>query len=387
MKILHVVRGLANSSGTTHIVVPLAEEQARQGAFVSVYHVAKGSEEPVLPDPALVESRCFAQSLPGSNPGFSLTFARTMRAGVGSFDVVHTHAVWNFCTYWAMRAAYEARVPYVVAPQGSFEPWALAQSAIKKRLLGPLTEIPLFNRAAALQALTQAEVEQFRRFGLSAPAVIVPNGVDPAKFDRRAPPLATQLGLAPGTATLLFMSRLHPKKGVDILLKAFALMADLLAHVTLVIAGNDAGSGYGRELVGLSRTLGIGDRCHFTGEVRGEAKLDMLAGADIFVLPSHSEGLPVAAIEAMAASLPVVLSPGCNLPEVATARAGLIVETVPEILAQAISGLFADLDAARAMGQNGRRLVARKFTWQRIARETIEIYSRLMTEHHDARTA
>jgi poly(glycerol-phosphate) alpha-glucosyltransferase len=378
MKILHVVRGLTNSSGTTHIVVPLAEEQARQGAQVSVYTIAKGREEPVLPDPALVESRCFAQSLPGSNPGFSFSFARAMRANVQAFDVVHAHAVWNFCTYWAMRTAYEARVPYVVAPQGSFEPWALAQSAMKKRLVGPLTEIPLFNRAAALQALTETEAAQFRRFGLTAPAVVVPNGVDLAKFDRKAPPLAVQLGLAPGGATLLFMSRLHPKKGLDVLLRAFAQVSAALPALTLVIAGNDAGTGYAGELTRLAGTLGIGDRCRFAGEVRGEAKLDMLAGADAFVLPSHSEGLPVAAIEAMAAALPVILTPGCNLPEVASAGAGLIVEPVPEMLARAIGDLFANRDAARAMGDNGRRLVAGKFTWRRIGAETLGIYRNLL---------
>jgi glycosyltransferase involved in cell wall biosynthesis len=386
VRVLHVVRGLANSSGTTHIVVPLAEEQARQGAKVSVYYVAKGREAPVLPDPALVESHCFAQSLPGSNPGFSFSFARAMRANACSFDVVHVHAVWNFCTYWTMRAAYEAHVPYVVAPQGSFEPWALAQSAMKKRLLGPLTEVPLFNRAAALQALTETEAVQFRRYGLTAPAVIVPNGVDPAKFDRCAPPLARQLGLTPGMATLLFMSRVHPKKGLDLLLAAFALIAAALPRLTLIVAGNDGGSGYAAELKRLAVSLGIGERCRFVGEVRGEAKLDMLAGADAFVLPSHSEGLPVAAIEAMAAALPVILSPGCNLPEVASAGAGLIVEPSPEILSCAIGRMFADPDAARAMGESGRRLVASSFTWQRIASETLEIY-RNLKEPRVARSA
>jgi poly(glycerol-phosphate) alpha-glucosyltransferase len=174
------------------------------------------------------------------------------------------------------------------------------------------------------------------------------------------------------------MSRLHPKKGLDVLLRAFAQVSAALPALTLVIAGNDAGTGYAGELTRLAGTLGIGDRCRFAGEVRGEAKLDMLAGADAFVLPSHSEGLPVAAIEAMAAALPVILTPGCNLPEVASAGAGLIVEPVPEMLARAIGDLFANRDAARAMGDNGRRLVAGKFTWRRIGAETLGIYRNLL---------
>jgi poly(glycerol-phosphate) alpha-glucosyltransferase len=386
MKVLHVVRGLTNSSGTTHIVVPLAEEQARQGAWVSVYYVAKAQETPVLPDPALVESRCFPQSLPGSNPGFSFPFARALQSNIASFDVVHMHAVWNFCTYWGMRMADEARVPYVVAPQGSFEPWALKQSAMKKRLLGPLTEVPLFNRAAALQALTETEAKQFRRYGLTAPAVVVPNGVELEKFNRRRLPLAERLDLAPGTATLLFMSRLHPTKGLDVLLSAFALVVGELPHVSLVIAGGDAGSGYAGEIKRLDAALGIGERCRFVGEVRGDAKLDMLAGADAFVLPSHSEGLPVAALEAMASALPVALSPACNLPEITAASAGLIAEPEPETLACAISGLFTDREAARAMGEAGRRLVASKFAWQRIATDTLQIYRDLM-DNRIARSA
>ncbi len=150
-----------------------------------------------------------------------------------------------------------------------------------------------------------------------------------------------------------------------------------LPRLTLVIAGDDAGSGYAEEVKRLAAALGIGERCRFVGEVRGEAKLDMLAGADAFALPSHSEGLPVAAIEAMAAGLPVILSAGCNLPEVAAEGAGLVVEPESEMLALAIRRVFADPQAARTMGEYGRRLVVRKFAWQRIAGETLEIYRNL----------
>jgi poly(glycerol-phosphate) alpha-glucosyltransferase len=369
MKVLHVVRGLLNSSGTTHIVVPLAEEQARQGASVCVYFVEKDGEAPVRPDPRLVVSRSFAQSLPGSNPGISFTFARAASAEIHRFDVVHIHAVWNFPTYWAMRAAAVRAVPYIVAPQGSFEPWALGRSAMKKRIYGPLTELPLLDRAGALQAVTEVEARQFRSFGLTAPVVVIPNGVDAKMLAPRTRP--------PQRRTLLFLSRLHPKKGVDILLHAFAQASAQLPDLTLIIAGGDGGSGYRGRLETLARSLRLGKRCRFIGEVRGAAKREALAAADAFVLPSHSEGLPVAAIEAMASGLPLILTPGCNLPDVAAAGAGLIVDLEPGAVAAAIARVLSDPRAAQDMGANGRRLAEARFTWERIAAATLDLYRSL----------
>lgn len=386
LKVLHVVRGLLNSSGTTHIVVPLAEEQARQGCAVSVYSVEQEGAPALPPDPALVNSRQFRQSVPGSNPGISFDLARALRTKARSFDVIHIHAVWNFATFWTMRTARATGVPYVVAPQGSFEPWALRQSALKKRVVGKLTEVPLINNAAALQAVTEAEASQFLAFGLTAPHVVIPNGVDAGLLDRRGPRLANRMRLGPGSRVLLFLSRLHPKKGVDVLLHAFADARRALPDLMLLVAGSDGGSGYGARMQALARALGLGEQCHFAGEVHGEEKLDMLSGADAFVLPSHSEGLPVAALEAMAAGLPVILTPGCNLPEAARARAGLIVEPRPEPVAGAIAALFADAKAANAMGANGRRLVRERFTWPNIAAETIRLY-RSLSAHPLARTA
>ena len=150
MRILHVVRGLTNASGTTHIVGPLAEEEARLGHDVSLYFVEKGSEPPVTPDPRLVASVSFAVTALGGHPGLSLPLVRRLDAMVGRFDVVHIHAVWNFASYAAMRAAARAGVPYIVAPQGSLEPWALAAGSWRRRLYARHLETPLIGRASRL---------------------------------------------------------------------------------------------------------------------------------------------------------------------------------------------------------------------------------------------
>jgi poly(glycerol-phosphate) alpha-glucosyltransferase len=121
----------------------------------------------------------------------------------------------------------------------------------------------------------------------------------------------------------------------------------------------------------------MGSRCVFLGELKGEAKFIALLGADAFALPSHSEGLPVAAIEAMAAGLPIIISPGCNLPEVGSRGAGLIIQPNPEAVAGAIDCLFADDDRRKLMGTNGRALVEERLTWPKIAAQLLDLYAAL----------
>ncbi|QVL50075.1 MAG: glycosyltransferase [Thiocapsa sp.] len=378
MQILHIIRGLANSSGTTHIVVPLSEAQARLGHAVTVMHVRKGAEPLVEPDPALVASRCFSESPPMGHLGPSLGYARALRHEIAGFDVVHLHAVWNFPTWYGMRTALRAGVPYMVAPQGSLEPWAFGHGRALRRLWARWLELPLLARATRLQALTETEASQMRAFGLEVPAAIIPNGVGTDWLEGERGDLAGRLGLPAGTRTLLFLSRVHPKKGLDVLLRAFAAAA--LEGVVLVVAGDDAGSGYAGQMRALAAELGLDERCRFIGEVRGEEKRALLLGADAYALTSHSEGLPVAVVEAMASALPVLITPGCNIPQVADVGAGLIVPPEVEAVADGLRTLFADPARMRAWGEQGRALVRERFTWPEIARQTVEVYREMVAQ-------
>ena len=374
MRVLHIIRGLLNSSGTTHIVGPLSEAQARLGAQVDVAFVEKAGGQAVLPEPKLVTSHRFPATLDLGNPGISLPFRSFMNEQVSCYDVVHIHAIWNFPTYWAMRSADRLSVPYIVAPQGSLDNWALQARRKGRRLYETIVEKPLFQRARYIQALSKSEAEQIRAFGIEAPIVEIPNGVDPNMFSGTSAPLASQIGLASGQKTLLFLSRLHPKKGADILLKAFAQSKNLRDGWTLVVAGNDAGSGYADKLKELARQLQLQDRCRFIGEVRGKNKVATLCGADAFVLPTHSEGLPVALLEALAAGLPVITSPGANLPELTSVGAGIVVPNTPEAVCAAMEDVAENPEAATAMANRGRNLVMTHFAWSAIAQQTLEIY-------------
>ncbi len=377
---MHVIRGLANSSGTTHIVNPLAEAQGRLGAEVRVLHVEKPRAASIEPDRAWVTSRMFRLSAPMDNPGLSWRMARALPGEIAWCDVVHVHAIWNFPTWWAMRCARLGGKPYVVAPQGSFDPWAMRQNRWGKRIYGTLTELPLLKSASCMQALTEKELAQFRQGGLLGPAMIIPNGIPLADTQRQRCPgsLAQKLGLPAGSRTVMFLSRVHLKKGLDLLLGAFARLATFHPSVFLVVAGSDGGSGYLAEMKDLACTLGVDKRCCFVGEVSGDVKHSMLLGADAYGLISRSEGLPVAALEALGAGLPCVLSSECNLPEVAAANAGWIVEPSVEQTVTAFTELLSDPVGANERGSRGRALVAERFTWARIAEQTLELYGGLI---------
>jgi len=377
LRILHVIRGLANSSGTTHIVNPLAEAQAALGEAVSVFHVAKPSEASVVPDPERVTSRCFPMSVGLNNPGLSRGFAAAVSREIHDFDVVHVHAIWNFPSWWAMRCAHAAGVPYMVAPQGSLDPWAMGQNRWGKRVYGMLTELPLLRRASRLQALSEKERVQCLAAGIRAPSVVIPNGVNPRAFDVDAAPLARMLGLPEGERTLLFLSRVHPKKGLDLLLEAFARLRERHA-VTLVVAGSDGGSGYLAAMQARAVALGVMPHCRFIGEVRGDEKFRLLRGADGYALLSRSEGLPVAVLEALGAGLPVVVSDECNLPEVREAGAGWVV--APEEALGALDALFSNPEEAARRALRAQALISERFTWERIAQQTVAIYREMIAE-------
>lgn len=381
VRILHVIRGLANSSGTTHVVGPLAEAQAQLGHEVEVLFVSKPGEPSVVPDPGLVRSRECPMTVRSRQYGWSRSFARAMREAVRRVDVVHIHAIWNYPTWCAMREAHRAGIPYVVAPQGSLEDWALGRRRRVKRLYSAIAEKPYFDRAAAIQALTCAEARQCQQFGIRAPARILPNGVDRSVLSDTILPagLRAELGLPAHALLYLFVGRLFPKKGLDQLIPAFSRLVAECPDAFLLIAGHDAGSGYRRELETLIQATRAAGHFWFLGEVRGMRKFHVLRGADVFVLPSYSEGLPVAVLEAMASRLPVIVTPGCHLPQVVEVQAGWSTEPAADQLLDGLREAARDAGERRRRGQLGQKLVEKYFTWDKIAAQSVDLYREMRT--------
>ena len=204
--------------------------------------------------------------------------------------------------------------------------WALAHSGWKKRLLGWAFQNRDLHRAACIHVNSRAEAAGIRGFGLKQPIAIIPNGVDATflgplpgreQFERAFPQAA-------GRRIVLFMGRLHKKKGLGLLLRAWARLASQFTDWIVVIAGPDRG--FETPARRLIQELGLAPSVILTGNLQGEAKREALGAAEVFVLPSFSEGFSMAVLEAMACSLPVLLTPQCNFPEAAASGAAVEVE-------------------------------------------------------------
>lgn len=295
-------------------------------------------------------------------------------------DVIHTQGIWMYFSYVNKKYHSKTRTPYVVTPHGMLDPWQLNQSFskdLKKKIVLSLYETTHLRQASCIQALCKSEYESIRAFGLSNPVAIIPNGTELPLIDSRDNryPVECRWDQSSGRKTLLFLSRIHHKKGLDVLLQAWALTRPEKHNWQLVIAGETKDTGYMQSLINTSSQLGITDTVQFIGGQFGKNKEACFIDADAFILPSFSEGLPMAVLEAWAYKLPALITPFCNIPEGFDRNAAISIEPEPASIASGINALVGLNDEDRTqMGNNGYKLVTEKFTWQKVAESTLKLY-------------
>jgi glycosyltransferase involved in cell wall biosynthesis len=293
-------------------------------------------------------------------------------------DLLHVHGLWMYPSLASLLAS-GARRPRIVSPHGMLDPWAVNNSAWKKRIVGALYENRHLRGAMTIHALCDAERDAIRQYGLRNPVAVIPNGIDLPDLGLTLPPPDWKKSIPQGKKVLFFLSRLHPKKGLPALLRAWAMARSRsvsgFTEWCLVIAGWEQG-GHQAELELLARDSGIVDSVFFVGPQFGDEKQASLQHSDAFVLPSLSEGLPMAVLEAWSYALPVVMSPQCNLPDGFLADAAVRVEPEVSSLLDGLSSLFSMSDADReAMGQRGLALVRQRFTWEKIGKDMAGVYA------------
>ncbi len=231
-------------------------------------------------------------------------------------------------------------------------------------------------RADCIQVNSSSEAGGVRRYGLRCPIAVIPNGIHPPDFDDLPPQsaLAQQFPELRGRRIMLYLARLHQKKGLGHLLPAWSKLAADHSDWHLVIAGPDRGyEATARQLVS---DLELSSRVTFTGPLEGQDKRSALASADVLVQPSFSEGFSMTLLEALVCRIPVLLTPGCHFPEAVLANAAVQVNPTVESTAEGLERLLSlDETERRAMGGRGRALVEARYTWDRVAAQTLEMYS------------
>ena len=297
-------------------------------------------------------------------------------------DLVHLHALWMYTSVATLQWKQRTGRPHMVTTHGMLDPWALEHSRWKKRIAGWLYENKNLREADCVQVNSEAERRAVRDYGIDAPVCIIPNGVTlPDDEPGLDPPWKEQI--PEDRRVLLFLGRIHPKKGLSELLNAWDQLAQdgsqEVSEWSLAIVGWDDG-GHEARLQRMAEEAGLDD-VNFLGPMFGDDKEAAFHHADAFILPSHSEGLPMAVLEAWSYRLPVLMTPACNLPVGFNKGAAVQVEPAPTSISDGIHTLCAQSETDRnEMGWRGRTLVEERFTWTQVAQQMAKVYRWVLGE-------
>lgn len=297
-------------------------------------------------------------------------------------DIVHIHCIWSLTLHHCAVICRKRNIPYVIAPRGMLEPWSLEQKWLKKKIARLLYQDHDLKCAAALHATAESEAEQFRKLGFKNPVIVSPNGVNVPKEWGTG---NWERGTDEGVRRVLFVSRMHPKKGVIELVEAWNALtthnpqlANWICELVYTVSGETERE-YESQVKAKVKELGLSDRFIFTGPLNDEKKWRAYARADLFVLPTYSENFGIVVAEALWAGLPVITTKGTPWQELNERGCGWWVDIGVESLTVALKEAMSLDDAQRReMGARGRALIEEKYTWEAVVIAMVKGYEEVL---------
>jgi glycosyltransferase involved in cell wall biosynthesis len=259
------------------------------------------------------------------------------------------------------------------------EPWAIAYKSWKKKAYYSLFEKSALQKASIIRALVTSEALHIQELNLRTPLAITPNGItqQPNLNPAEVEVFYEQFPSARGKTLILFLGRIDPKKGLDLLATAFGQVHQQFPETHLMVAGPD-NIGFLPTVQSYFERENCLHAVTFTGMLMGAAKAAALTVADLYVAPSYSEGFSMSVLEGMGAGLPCIITTGCNFPEAAAAEVAHVVEIDAWAIAQAMMDCLKHPQAAKAMGDRARQFIFENYTWDQIASRLIQVYNDIL---------
>ena len=369
MKVLHVIPSVSErSGGPATAIIPMCRALMQQGIEVLLLSTTDGLSGANVTEYKGVPAILFPPQL-GASFKYSRPLASWLRSNIRNFDLAHIHAVFNHSSIAAARACRKAGVPYIIRPLGTLDPWSMTQKSLRKRLFWKISGEAMLRDAVAVHYTSAVEkLSTEGHLGLNHGKVIA-LGID----------ANTTNGQVRGEPYVLVLSRLHPKKGLDVLIGAFLSLIEngKFPEWRLMIAG-DGPPDYVSKLKAAASSQP--DRIVFTGWLDDDRKYAVLAGASLLALPSHQENFGLCVMEALSHSVPVLVSPNVNLAaEIVSAKAGWVAAIDKDALVAKLAEALDDEDELMKRGRAGHQL-SQKYSWENTARELLNLYRNILTQ-------
>lgn len=367
MKVLHTISGLSiNSGGPSQSVYLLVKELRAKRVDANILTLrSKDSNDKLIAADAFIKTIKPPNNL---KLGYSNYFAKFLDKNTNA-DIYHGHGLWQMPVHYMASLAREIHKLYVISPRGMLRPWALEQSSLKKKIALKLYQNKDLSEAACLHSTAKIEADEIRLLGFKNPIAVIPNGIDLKEYPNGKEKIQNS------KKTILYLSRVFPKKGIENLIEAWAKIENKIRKDwEIKIAGN-GDEKYISQIKNLISEKKLESEIKIIGPKFGEDKINTYHQADLFVLPTLGENFGMVVAEALACSIPIITTKGAPWEELITHNAGWWIDIGVEPLAKALTEAMQLSDSERIqMGLNGRKLVEENYSIESVAKKMIQLY-------------
>jgi glycosyltransferase involved in cell wall biosynthesis len=389
MRVLHVIPSISPvRGGPSQAILQMVKELQSQGIDAEIATTNDNGDK--LLDVPLYDRIKYQQIpvrfFPRFSPNisairefaFSSSFTTWLWQNISNYDLLHVHAIFSYTSTVTMAIARYHQIPYIVRPLGQLCSWSLTQSPKKKQIYLKLIERANINHSQALHFTAELERQEVSKLDFTPPNFVLPLGLAlPTFIPEARQKLRQQLNKPADEPVILFLSRIHEKKGLDYLISALGKLRNNY-RFTFILAGSGSAE-YQAEVERMLEQNRISDRTYKLGFIEGETKNICLQGADLYTLTSHSENFGIAVLEALASGTPALVTRGVALSDlVKEQNLGWVVDLNVEAIANSIQEFLDNPDMAKQKGDRATEYVAKHYSWEKIALNLKAIYAKIL---------